>query len=89
MARSFPLGQIVATPGALEDFTEEECKEALTRHSRGDWGQVRPEDEGLNDRALDDGDRLLSVYEFPLHGKLWVITEWDRSVTTILRPEDY
>ena len=60
----------------------------LSRHQTGDWGDMRPEDQGLNDQALRTGDRIFSVYG-PDNDRLWVITEADRSATTILRPEDY
>jgi hypothetical protein len=90
----FSLGQVVATPGAITIM--ERCGiqpgDLLRRHVTGDWGTVHPEDEGINDQALRDGERLLSVYGTETEdqdNRLWVITEWDRSVTTILRPEDY
>jgi hypothetical protein len=59
------------------------------RHQRGDWGDVDEEDQDTNKRALLDGDRLLSAYTLPGGRKIWIITEWDRSVTTLLFPEDY
>ncbi len=90
----FPLGQVVATPGAIKVM--ERCglqpSDLLRRHVTGDWGAVHAEDDGLNEMALRDGDRLFSVYVSETDGqdnRLWIITEWDRSVTTILRPEDY
>ena len=66
----------------------------LARHSKGDWGECCDEDKSVNDEALKVGNRLMSVYLFPdepvgAAGKVWVITEWDRSVTTLLLPEEY
>jgi hypothetical protein len=61
----------------------------LAKHHSGDWGEVDAEDRRLNDQALMDGSRLLSAYTTLKGRKLWVITEADRSVTTILRPEEY
>ena len=61
----------------------------MGRHRRADWGEVDKEDWQANERALKNGERLLSAYTLPTGQKLWVITEWDRSVTTILVPADY
>lgn len=87
----FSLGQTVATPGALEAFSkaQQTPKEFLDRHARGDWGQVCGEDAEANDNALLDEGRLLSAYCTSLGVRLWVITEADRSATTVLRPEEY
>jgi hypothetical protein len=90
----FPLGQVVATPGALAVMVRSNVRAAdlLRRHVTGDWGDIDPGDVGLNEMALRDGDRLLSVYGGEAEDRddrLWVITEADRSATTILRPEDY
>jgi hypothetical protein len=88
----FPLGQrIVATPGALEALEDAQQApfEFLRRHVAGDWGDVDAEDKALNDQALLDGTRLLSSYRTSKGQTIWVITEADRSVTTILLPEDY
>lgn len=85
----FSLGRLVATPTALAVVAHDEILIALGRHVRGDWGDVDPEDRGLNDRALVDESRLLSVYHARSGAKFWIITEWDRSVTTVLLPEDY
>ena len=88
-----PLGQVVATPGALAALSD--AGVALTgylaRHARGDWGDALPaEDKVANDRGLRYGERLLSAYRLPGTGvKLWIITEWDRSVTTLLLPSEY
>jgi hypothetical protein len=87
----FPLGQIVATPGALEALNEarQSPVEFLARHARGDWGEVCAEDKALNDEAVKDGSRILSAYQTKLGTKLWVITEADRSSTCLLLPDEY
>jgi hypothetical protein len=87
----FALGQIVATPGALEAMQEsgQTPQFFLERHVSGDWGQVDSEDWQLNDEAVKEGTRLLSAYTTLKGRKLWVITEHDRSSTTILLPEEY
>jgi hypothetical protein len=89
--KPFPLGQIVATPGALEALARsgQSPTDFLDRHVAGDWGEVDEHDRQANEDALVDGDRLLSAYQTCLDDRLWVITEWDRSVTTLLLPEDY
>jgi hypothetical protein len=84
--KMFELGQIVATRGAVEH--EDKFPEILARHVTGDWGDCYPEDAEMNNEAVTTGDRIMSVYKFPTV-TLWVITEWDRSVTTILLPEEY
>jgi hypothetical protein len=91
MTTRFPPGQLVATPGALEALAQGGQTPAifLARHLRGDWGEVDAEDWQLNDQALADGGRLLSAYTTLKGGRLWVITEADRSSTCILRPEEY
>jgi len=90
-ALKFTLGSIVATPGALEALAEAHLTSLslLSRHSRGDWGDISSEDRGLNEEALLIGERLLSVYPLPTGETIWIITERDRSVTTLLLPEDY
>jgi hypothetical protein len=87
----FPPGQIVATPGALAALAEagQEPLEFLTRHVRGDWGEVPPEDAAENEVSLKQGYRLLSAYTLRTGQKLWIITEADRSATMLLRPEEY
>jgi len=87
----FSLGRIVATPGALEALEEsgESPIDFLKRHVSGDWGEVNAEDREANEQALMHGDRLLSAYRTKLNQRLWVITEADRSTTTILLPEEY
>jgi hypothetical protein len=86
----FPLGQLVATPGALKEFSQEFLQASLQRHVSGDWGDLDADDKAANDNALKSGEeRIFSAYKAPNGVKAWIITEWDRSVTTILRPEDY
>lgn len=87
--RRVPLGVVVATPGALESFGATYLSACLSRHARGDWGDLAPEDRAANDAALRDGNQILSAYTAPTGAKLWVITEHNRSVTTMLLPEDY
>lgn len=83
-----PLGQIVATPGALAAISDLAISLAIKRHRYGDWGNVCEEDRAANDDALREGGRLMSVYDHE-GAAFWIITEWDRSVTTILLPEEY
>lgn len=87
--RTFELGSIVATRAAAESIPRSEMIEALKRHASGDWGEVCEEDKGLNDQALQTQGRLLSVYHTEDGTKFWIITEWDRSATTVLLPDDY
>lgn len=86
----FPLGQLVATPGALAllDRTGENAVELLQRHQRGDWGDVPPEDAIENDNSIVNGTRILSSYQL-VDERIWIITEADRSATTLLLPEEY
>ncbi|MFM0072607.1 plasmid related protein [Paraburkholderia sediminicola] len=80
------------TPGARELMhrTGTHPFQLLLRHQRGDWGVLDAEDRAANERAVILGGRLLSAYEVgPGKEKLWVISEWDRSATTILRPDEY
>lgn len=87
----FSLGQVVATPGALHAL--EAAGQAplafLSRHQQGDWGVVGKADAQANDDALRSGERLLSAYLLKDGVKIWVITEADRSATTILLPDEY
>lgn len=85
----FGLGQIVITPGALEAISHDEITSALTRHARGDWGLVDPEDWKENELSVREGFRLLSAYETHQGRRFWVITEADRSSTCLLLPEEY
>jgi hypothetical protein len=86
----FLLGRLALTPAA-QALLEANAVEALTliaRHATGDWGDLSPGDGDANEAALLDGDRLLSAYDLD-GGRLWVITEADRSQTTLLLPDDY
>jgi hypothetical protein len=82
----FSLGRIVATPGALA--LQVNFALYLGMHQRGYWGEICQEDWQANDRSVMAGERLLSAYETG-KGKIWIITEHDRSVTTILLPSEY
>lgn len=84
----FPLGQIVITASAADRLHPIAVQEGLRRHAAGDWGEVCPEDAEENELSLREGFRLLSVYGLGEH-RFWIITEADRSVTTVLMPEDY
>jgi hypothetical protein len=90
MRAPLPLGRVVATPGALKLLTEARAQpfDYLARHARGDWGELCDFDRRQNEIALREGYRVLSSYDV-LAGRVWVITEADRSVTTILLPEEY
>lgn len=89
LLRPFPLGEIVITPAAKEALHPEDWVIGLCRHNKGDWGECCPEDSAQNDLSLKEGFRILSVYQDRNGVKFWIITEADRSVTTILLPEDY
>lgn len=84
-----PLGRVVATANAMRSVPQSEMSAGLMRHAAHDWGEVCQEDKQINDDAALGGDRLLSAYTSANGTKFWIITEWDRSVTTILLPEDY
>ena len=86
----FPLGKTYATPGAVALLQELELSpfEFIARHWQGDWGDLDPEDVEANASALRYSYRLLSSYEIG-NQKLWIITEADRSSTTVLLPEEY
>lgn len=87
----FALGQIVATPGALEALEKagQTADELIGRHVIGDWGTLPPEDVQANNDALERNGRLLSAYHLSDGAKIWLITEWDRSATTLLLPSEY
>lgn len=87
----FSLGTIVATPGALRALAEsrQAVFDFLYRHASGDWGEMDEDDKRENELSLVRGFRLMSAYRLRSDEKLWVITEADRSVTTLLLPEDY
>ena len=83
----FPLGRVVITTNAARHLSSDEILAALRRHGLGDWGDTHPEDAGQNDLALRNGDRVFSVYRSRSGHTFWIITEWDRSATTVLMPD--
>lgn len=85
----FLLGRVVATPNALAQIPNNEILQALSRHERGDWGTLDPEDRDVNENSLKHGGRLFSRYVSTANVAFHIITEWDRKVTTVLLPEDY
>ncbi len=89
MPTKFPTGQLVMTPGAESDFTNEERNACLNRHMSGDWGDLSAHDRKENELSLKRGSRLLSSYKFADKRTLWIITEADRSSTTLLLPDEY
>lgn len=87
MQPRFPIGKVYATPGALA--LKVDLIKYLRRHHCGDWGEeLCAEDKEANKHSLEHGTRLLSRYSTP-GGSIYIITEWDRSMTTILLPEEY
>lgn len=87
----FDFGRVVTTT-TLANYCEKKgfsMLPYLIRHANGDWGDVCKEDWKSNDEALKNGLRLLSEYKLPDDRRIWIITEWDRSATTLLFPEDY
>ena len=90
----YPLGQLVMTRGVNDLVADDETFakfiiESLARHVKGDWGELGDEDRAENDLSLKDGFRILSAYESGELPKIWIITEADRSATTILFPDEY
>ena len=90
-AARFPLGQVVATPGALEALAEagENPATLLQRHVIGDWGELDEHDQQENELSVEGGLRLLSAYTLSNGARIWIITEADRSATTLLLPSEY
>jgi hypothetical protein len=90
MTAPLPLGRVVATPGALKLLVKSGGHpfELLARHATGDWGELCAFDRRQNELALREGYRVLSCYPIGTE-RAWVITEADRSITTILLPEEY
>ncbi len=99
---SFKLGMIVETKGVAEDASSDHLfgtfvSNCIVKHSHGDWGDISEEDKLSNDEAAKGEDRIVSVYNIPSifiseerpEDELWIITEWDRSATTILYPSEY
>ena len=88
MKQQFKMGRIVATANALETLDGKSIELALCRHRNCDWGESL--DKEMNDSAVKNGeDRIISVYHDSNGIKFWIITEADRSATTVLLPEDY
>lgn len=91
--RKFDLGSVVYTIGVgklIKQVGIEELIKCVARHSQCDWGDLCEEDKQLNDSAVVDGGRILSCYHIGCDNtKIWIITEADRSYTTILLPEEY
>lgn len=93
----FPIGQLVATPAAIKVMEDvgEDMFVFVNRHCTGDWGDVCLEDAEANEHALTHGHRIFSAYRLnadgnlSVHQRIWIITEADRSVTTVLLPDDY
>lgn len=87
----FELGQLLATPGALKaaEASGDSLAKYINRHATGEWGTVDSEDKRANNQALKDGTRVFSAYIMKGGTKIWIITEADRSATTVLLPEEY
>lgn len=94
MDAKFELGRVVITKGAAERLENDDefyafVEESLARYTQGDWGDTCDEDKKTNDAAIKDNDRILAVYKYNDTTTIWIITECDRSVTTILFPSEY
>jgi hypothetical protein len=85
----FPLGELSITPGARDALSERDIETALNKHASGNWGELEREDIEANEDSLKRGGRLLSVYHSGIGGRFYIITEADRSHTTILLPFEY
>ena len=85
-----PLGKLLATSGALSVLEKNRVHlfDLVKRHQAGDWGDLSPDDWTANDQAVQHGGRILSAY-LTVGGRFWIITEADRSATTVLLPEEY
>lgn len=89
MEKRFELGTTVMTAGVFAKISFDFVRECVKRHASGDWGEVCEEDKLLNDNAVNNGERIMSVYTDDEGQKVWLITEGDRSTTTVLLPEEY
>lgn len=98
MGKKFKLGQLVATRGVDERMRKDSIfaafvSKSIRRYQNCDWGDTCKEDKKSNDYAVENGERILAVYkqgeDVINPGTIWIITEWDRSATTILFPEEY
>lgn len=85
----FPIGFLTVTRNANESLPLGDIQRGLQRHVSGDWGELCEEDRRENELSLKEGYRLFSAYDASNGTRFWIITEWDRSVTTVLLPEDY
>jgi len=85
----FPLGRVLITPGIEREVSPLDVIAGLKRHAKGDWGDVPEEDWEENEFSLREGFRLLSAYYGTKGTRFWIITEHDRSATTVLLPEEY
>jgi hypothetical protein len=85
----FPLGEVVITANANSQLQSEHIATALKRHAQGDWGDLCDEDKHQNELCLEQGCRLFSSYRSVADCTFWIITEADRSITTVLLPTDY
>ena len=87
----FQLGRILATPGAINAMSEagESPLRLLRRHVHGDWGDLHDDDQRANELAIRRGMRILSAYVLSTEERVWIITEGDRSSTTLLLPQEY
>ena len=90
----FKLGDIAVTAGISYKMSQSRdfkrfVRKSFLRHATRDWGEMCEEDKAYNDYALEHGERLFSSYNYNEDTKIWIITEWDRSATTILFPSDY
>lgn len=88
-AARFDIGRLLFTPGAIQEIPPETAGRALLRHISGDWGDVCLVDRQANESALRTGRRLFSVCHTEGGMKFWIITEADRSYTTVLLPSEY
>lgn len=86
---AFTLGQMLITPGARDTLEPEDVMLAMRRHAKGDWGDCCPDDREANNAALLDEARILSVHHDRFGVKFWIITEADRSATTVILPAEY
>ncbi len=84
----FPMGEVVVTPGARMKLPRRQVLAALLRHASGDWGELSEEDREVNNDGVDKCGRLRSAYSARDGTRFWIITEPDRSVTTVLLPEE-
>jgi hypothetical protein len=85
----FEFGKVVATPGVMDNISQEDLNTVMIQYVQGDWGILCDEDKALNDEALIIGNRLVAKYTASNGVDFYIITEWDRSVTTFLLPSEY